>query len=144
MKAPEELHDIPAGQGSEAGAGGFAGGAGASGAAAAQTIPGPLVRDVTDDTFAQLLELSQTVPFILDMWAPWCGPCRMFSSTVDSVAEERNDIKVGKINIDENIDLANQFGVASIPTLVLVQDGRKKASSIGLRSKKDVLKMLDA
>ena len=102
-----------------------------------------LVTPVTDANFqAEVLQSADTV--MVDFWAPWCGPCRMFSSTVDSVAEERNDIKVGKINIDENIDLANQFGVASIPTLVLVQDGRKKASSIGLRSKKDVLKMLDA
>lgn len=101
------------------------------------------VTNITAENFnTEVLESEK--PVLLDFWAPWCGPCRMFSSTVDSVAEERNDIKVGKINIDENIDLANQFGVASIPTLVLVQDGRKKASSIGLRSKKDVLKMLDA
>ena len=101
------------------------------------------VTNITAENFnTEVLESEK--PVLLDFWAPWCGPCRMFSSTVDSVAEERNDIKVGKINIDENIDLANQFGVASIPTLVLVQDGRKTASSIGLRSKKDVLKMLDA
>ena len=101
------------------------------------------VTNITAENFnTEVLESEK--PVLLDFWAPWGGPCRMFSSTVDSVAEERNDIKVGKINIDENIDLANQFGVASIPTLVLVQDGRKKASSIGLRSKKDVLKMLDA
>ena len=101
------------------------------------------VTNITSDNFHKEV-LESEKPVLLDFWAPWCGPCRMFSPTVDSVAEEREDIKVGKINIDENIELANQFGVASIPTLVLVQNGRKKAASVGLRPKKDVLKMLDA
>ena len=101
------------------------------------------VTNITSDNFHKEV-LESEKPVLLDFWAPWCGPCRMFSPTVDSVAEEREDIKVGKINIDENIELANQFGVAGIPTLVLVQNGRKKAASVGLRSKKDVLKMLDA
>ena len=101
------------------------------------------VTNITSDNFHKEV-LESEKPVLLDFWAPWCGPCRMFSPTVDSVAEEREDIKVGKINIDENIELANQNGVASIPTLVLVQNGRKKAASVGLRSKKDVLKMLDA
>ena len=101
------------------------------------------VTNITSDNFHKEV-LESEKPVLLDFWAPWCGPCRMFSPTVDSVAEEREDIKVGKINIDENIELANQFGVASIHTLVLVQNGRKKAASVGLRSKKDVLKMLDA
>lgn len=101
------------------------------------------VTNITSDNFHKEV-LESEKPVLLDFWAPWCGPCRMFSPTVDSVAEEREDIKVGKINIDENIELANKFGVASIPTLVLVQNGRKKAASVGLRSKKDVLKMLDA
>ena len=101
------------------------------------------VTNITSDNFHKEV-LESEKPVLLDFWAPWCGPCRMFSPTVDSVAEEREDIKVGKINIDENIELANQFGVASIPTLVLVQNRRQKAASVGLRSNKDVLKILDA
>lgn len=125
MKAPEELHDIPAGQGSEAGAGGFAGGAGADGAAAAQTIPGPLVRDVTDDTFAQLLELSQTVPFILDMWAPWCGPCRQLGPVLEkAVAKAGGRVALAKVNIDENPAIGQAFRVQSIPAVFLLMNGQ--------------------
>lgn len=125
MKAPEELHDIPAGQGSEAGAGGFAGGAGAGGAAAAHTIPGPLVRDVTDDTFAKLLELSQTVPFILDMWAPWCGPCRQLGPVLEkAVAKAGGRVALAKVNIDENPAIGQAFRVQSIPAVFLLMNGQ--------------------
>lgn len=101
------------------------------------------VKNITTANFKEEV-LHSDKPVLLDFWAPWCGPCRMFSPTVDAVAEERQDIKVGKINIDENLELATHFGIASIPTLVLVKDGQKAASSLGLRSKRDVLKMLDA
>lgn len=125
MKAPEELHDIPAGQGNEAGAGGFAGGAGAGGAAAAQTIPGPLVRDVTDDTFAQLLELSQTVPFILDMWAPWCAPCRQLGPILEkAVAQAGGRVALAKVNVDENPAIGQAFRVQSIPAVFLLINGQ--------------------
>ncbi|WP_307742463.1 thioredoxin domain-containing protein, partial [uncultured Mobiluncus sp.] len=116
MKDPEELHDIPAGQGSEAGAGG---------AAASQTIPGPLVRDVTDDTFAQLLELSQTVPFILDMWAPWCGPCRQLGPVLEkAVAKAGGRVALAKVNIDENPAIGQAFRVQSIPAVFLLMNGQ--------------------
>lgn len=125
MKAPEELHDIPAGQGSEAGAGGFAGGAGAGGAVASQTIPGPLVRDVTDDTFAKLLELSRTVPFILDMWAPWCGPCRQLGPVLEkAVAQAGGRVALAKVNVDENPAIGQAFRVQSIPAVFLLINGQ--------------------
>ena len=116
MKAPEELHDIPAGQG---------GGAGAGGAAASQTIPGPLVRDVTDDTFAQLLELSRTVPFILDMWAPWCGPCRQLGPVLEkAVAQAGGRVALAKVNVDENPAIGQAFRVQSIPAVFLLMNGQ--------------------
>lgn len=116
MKAPEELHDIPAGQGGAAGAGG---------AADAHTIPGPLVRDVTDDTFAQFLELSRTVPFILDMWAPWCGPCRQLGPVLEkAVAQAGGRVALAKVNVDENPAIGQAFRVQSIPAVFLLMNGQ--------------------
>lgn len=116
MKALEELHDIPAGQG---------GGAGAGVAAASQTIPGPVVRDVTDDTFAQLLELSRTVPFILDMWAPWCGPCRQLGPNLEKAVKKAGGrVALAKVNIDENPAIGQAFRVQSIPAVFLLMNGQ--------------------
>ena len=79
---------------------------------------------------------------LLDFWAPWCAPCRMVVPLVEEIAEERPDIKVGKVNVDEQMELANQFGVMSIPTLIVMEKGQVVNKSMGARPKKAILNML--
>lgn len=81
-------------------------------------------------------------PVLLDFWAPWCGPCRMVGPVVDEIARERADIKVGKVNVDEQPELAGQFGVMAIPTLVVMKDGKVADRAAGARPKAQILAML--
>ena len=86
--------------------------------------------------------MNSDKPVLLDFWAPWCGPCRMVVPIVEEIARERSDIKVGKINVDENPELAGQFGVMSIPTLVVMKSGKIANQSMGAKPKSAILAML--
>ena len=86
--------------------------------------------------------LASEKPVLLDFWASWCGPCRMVSPIVDEIAAERGDIKVGKVNVDEQPELAGQFGVMSIPTLVVMKGGKVVNKTVGARPKAQILAML--
>jgi thioredoxin 1 len=88
--------------------------------------------------------IGSDIPVLLDFWASWCGPCKMVSPILEEVAKEKKDtIKVCKINIDEEIELAKAFHIMSIPTLVVVNEGKVVKTSIGLRPKKDILSLIN-
>lgn len=86
--------------------------------------------------------LNSDKPVLLDFWASWCGPCRMVSPIIDEIANERADIKVGKINVDEQPELAAKFSVMSIPTLVVIKDGKIVNQAMGARPKAQILDMI--
>ena len=96
---------------------------------------------ITKENFEQEV-LQSAKPVLPDFWASWCGPCRMLSPVVDEVAEERTDVKVGKVNVDEQPELAGQFGVMSIPTLLVFEQGKLVRQAVGARPKASVLDLL--
>ena len=97
--------------------------------------------NVTKENFEEVV-LKSPKKVLLDFWATWCGPCKMIAPIVEEIAAENEDILVGKVDVDEQRELAIQFGVASIPTLVVMEGGQKVAMDIGYMPKEAVLKLL--
>ena len=87
--------------------------------------------------------LKSEVPVLVDFWASWCGPCRMLAPVIAEIAEERNDIKVGKVNVDEEPELAMKYRIEAIPTVFAFKNGAAVAKSLGYKAKADLLKMFD-
>lgn len=100
------------------------------------------VLTITKDNFESEV-LKSEKPVLVDFWAAWCGPCKMVSPVIDEIAEERDDILVGKINIDEQMELAQKYGVMSIPTMIVFKNGEVANKNVGAIPKENILAMLD-
>ena len=97
---------------------------------------------ITSDNFEQEV-LKSDKKVLVDFWASWCGPCRMLSPIIDEVAKSTDKVKVGKVNVDEESDLATKFAVMSIPTLILFENGKPVKQIVGVQSKDAILKMIE-
>lgn len=96
---------------------------------------------ITKENFQKEV-LESEKPVLVDFWASWCGPCKMLSPTISEIAEENSDIKVGKINVDEEQELSRQFNVMSIPFIAVFKDGKLYKSTVGVQPKENLLNLL--
>lgn len=99
-----------------------------------------MIKELTTENFKE--EVASEQKTLVDFWAPWCGPCKMLSPIVDEIAETATDFKVGKVNVDEQTDIAREFSIAAIPTLLVFQNGKVINKSVGLLTKDEVLDLL--
>ena len=97
---------------------------------------------ITKENYASIVESNALV--LLDFWAVWCGPCKMIAPILNEIAAEREDVVIGKVDVDAEMDLAVQFGVSSIPTLVVIKNGAPAARAVGYMPKEKILKLLEA
>ena len=97
--------------------------------------------NITSANFEEMV-LNNPKPVLLDFWATWCGPCRMVAPIVEEIAAEREDILVGKVNVDEEMELAVKFGIISIPTLIVMKNGEVANKAVGYMPKAEILKLL--
>lgn len=101
-----------------------------------------MIFEITKNNFENEV-IKSDMPVLIDFWAEWCGPCRMLSPVVDEIAEENENIRVGKVNVDNERELAMAFEIDSIPTLILVKDGKIVGKSVGFVPKASILKLIE-